>query len=68
MLGALLKTGGDQVQNLVKEIPDSSVENIVGSWPAEFDISRATELGFQQDGDLMKTIQEYLGDYAPKKL
>lgn len=68
MLDALLQIGGEQVRKLVKEVPDTSVEQIVGSWPAEFDISRASELGFQQDGDLVKTIKEYLEDYAPKKL
>lgn len=67
MLDALLQIGGEQVRKLVKEVPDTSVEQIVGSWPAEFDISRATELGFKQDGDLVKTIKEYLEDYAPKK-
>ncbi|KAI7968768.1 hypothetical protein EIK77_005784 [Talaromyces pinophilus] len=68
MLDALLQIGGEQVRKLVKEVPDTSVEQIIGSWPAEFDISRASELGFQQDGDLVKTIKEYLEDYAPKKL
>ena len=68
MLDALIQIGGKQVRQFVKEVPDSSVERIVGSWPAEFDISRAIELGFQPDGDLVKTIKEYLEDYAPKKL
>ncbi|KAF5015984.1 hypothetical protein F66182_12481, partial [Fusarium sp. NRRL 66182] len=68
MLDALLQIGGEEARKLVKEVPDSSVENIVSSWPAEFDISRATQLGFQQDGDLVKTIKEYLEDYAPKKI
>lgn len=68
MLDALLQISGEKVRALVMDAPDSSVEKIVGSWPAEFNISRAIELGFQQDGDLVKTIQEYLEDYAPKKL
>jgi nucleoside-diphosphate-sugar epimerase len=64
MLDALLDVGGQKARNLIKETPDSAVEQIVGSWPAEFDITRAVHLGFQGDGDLKRTLKEYLEDYA----
>ena len=38
---------------------------IVGSWPARFDVSRARELGFRGDGELVETLREYLEDFAP---
>lgn len=64
MLDALQEVGGQKARDLVKEIPDSAVEQIVGSWPAEFDITRAVHLGFQCDGNLKRTLKEYLEDYA----
>jgi nucleoside-diphosphate-sugar epimerase len=64
MLDALLDVGGRNARNLIKESPDRAVEQIVGSWPAEFDIARAIQLGFQGDGDLRRTLKEYLEDYA----
>lgn len=68
MLDTLLHVGGKEARQLVKEIPDPSVEKIVGSWPAEFDIARALDLGFAEDGDLVRTFKEYLEDYSPVKL
>lgn len=67
MLNALLQIGEKQARELVKEVPGSTIEQIVGSWPAEFDITRAIELGFEQDGDIVRTVKEYIEDYFPKK-
>lgn len=67
MLDALEQVGGKDALDLVEEKPDAAVANIVGSWPARFDVSRAIKLGFQGDGSLVRTLQEYLEDFAPSR-
>lgn len=64
MLNALLEVGGEKALNLVEDIPDDGVEKIVASWPAHFDVSRAKQLGFQDDHSLKETIKEYIEDYS----
>lgn len=51
MLEALGKVRGEDALGLVKEEYDESVSKnkIVGSWPSVFDVTRAKELGFQDD-------------------
>ena len=65
MLDALVSIGGKQALDLVENKHDETIERIVGSWPARFDIRRAVELGFQVDGPLERTFQEYLDDFGP---
>jgi nucleoside-diphosphate-sugar epimerase len=65
MLAALEKVGGKKALDLIKDSPDNAVAQIVGSWPARFDVSRARELGFQGDGSLVETLEQYLEDFAP---
>lgn len=64
MLAALRHVGGEKAFALVQAKRDPKVESIVGSWPACFDIARATGLGFQDDGSLENTIREYIEDYG----
>jgi D-erythronate 2-dehydrogenase len=66
MLDALHQVAGDKALSLLDDSPEKAVIDIVESWPAEFDVSRARDLGFQTDGSLVKTIQEYIEDYQPK--
>lgn len=63
MLDALKNVAGEKVASLIEEAPGDNVGRIVGSWPAEFDITRATSLGYQKDGSLVQTIREYIEDY-----
>ncbi|PSR75964.1 hypothetical protein BD289DRAFT_509830 [Coniella lustricola] len=63
MLDALGQVGGPQALGLVKEEYDENVSRIVGSWPAEFDVSLAKRLGFCEDGPLAQTVREYVDDY-----
>jgi nucleoside-diphosphate-sugar epimerase len=65
MLAALEKVGGKKALDLIEDSPDDAVAQIVGSWPARFDVSRARELGFQGDGSLVETLEQYLEDFAP---
>ena len=63
MLQALAEVGGDKAMELVRERPDASVEKIVGSWPAVFDVSRARTLGFYDDVPLSQAVRDYIEDY-----
>lgn len=63
MLSALGEVGGEKALRLVQESYDESVAKIVGSWPARFNISRARELGLNEDVSLVQTVRDYLTDY-----
>ncbi|KAK0516538.1 hypothetical protein JMJ35_001141 [Cladonia borealis] len=67
MLEALKAVGGDEALKRVEEQRDEATEKIVLSWPTRFDVSRAKQLGFADDGPLERTLQEYLEDYGAKK-
>ncbi|KAL5314196.1 hypothetical protein ACEPPN_018621 [Leptodophora sp. 'Broadleaf-Isolate-01'] len=64
MLRALKEVGGESALALVEEKRDVDVERIVGSWPARFDTSKASDFGFLSDGDLKETIRNYIEDYG----
>ncbi|KAL8943245.1 MAG: hypothetical protein Q9211_001063 [Gyalolechia sp. 1 TL-2023] len=49
MLAALNAIGGQEAVDLVEEKRDAATEEIVGSWPAKYNTSRAKELGFADD-------------------
>lgn len=59
ILEAIEHVGGPERRALVEEKRDTSIEKIVGSWPAEFDISLAKSLGFVADKPLRDTIRTY---------
>ncbi|KAK4499711.1 hypothetical protein PRZ48_010229 [Zasmidium cellare] len=63
MLQGLQKVGGRKALDLVQEKYDEKVANIVGSWPALFDTTKAQKLGFHPDVDLEQTFQHYIEDY-----
>lgn len=67
MLRVLETVGGREARELVVEERDENIERIVETWPPRFDIGRARELGFVEDGELERTVREYLGDYGGKK-
>lgn len=56
ILDALRTVGGDEALNLVEEKRDAKVEAIVNSWPARFDIGRATGLGMVSDVSVLETV------------
>ena len=64
ILDALEMVGGERALDLVEEKPDKKVEAIVGSWPAEFDVRRAKELGFKADVELVQTVRNYVVEYG----
>jgi nucleoside-diphosphate-sugar epimerase len=64
ILDGLKAVGGEKALEQVVEKPDLAVQQIVGSWPAIFDIKKALSMGFHPDGDLAQTIREYIEDYG----
>ncbi|KAK6378879.1 hypothetical protein LTS17_006582 [Exophiala oligosperma] len=67
MLDALEKVGGHKALGLIDEVPDESVARIVGSWPSNFNITKAKTLGFHDDGPLEQTIQDYVTDFSSNR-
>lgn len=59
ILDAVERVGGRAARDLVVEERDERVERIVESWPTRFDVSRARELGFEEDVSLAETVQAY---------
>ncbi|KAL2808880.1 hypothetical protein BJX63DRAFT_15075 [Aspergillus granulosus] len=64
ILAGLKEVGGQEALNQVVEKPDLSVQQIVESWPAIFDIEKALAMGFHPDGNLTETIRAYIEDYS----
>ncbi|KAL4915699.1 hypothetical protein BDW62DRAFT_219247 [Aspergillus aurantiobrunneus] len=64
ILDGLEQVGGEEALQRVVERPDPAVQQIVGSWPAIFDIQRALAMGFHPDGGLTETIHAYIEDYG----
>ncbi|KAL8914630.1 MAG: hypothetical protein Q9171_000811 [Xanthocarpia ochracea] len=68
MMEALRAVGGQKALDLVEEKRDTPTEKIVESWPAEYDTSRAKQLGFKEDGTLEQTFRDYIRDYGTNKV
>ncbi|MBU3894554.1 SDR family oxidoreductase [Serratia rubidaea] len=62
MLAALREVAGEQVSNLVRFEPDEAINRIVASWPGNFDVRRALEMGFGADEDFQQAIRAFLRD------
>jgi D-erythronate 2-dehydrogenase len=63
MLAALATVAGDHVAARVSMKRDPAIEEIVASWPARFDSSRAAALGIAQDYDIESVIGQYMDDH-----
>jgi nucleoside-diphosphate-sugar epimerase len=63
MLATLRRVAGDAVADLVTFAPDHAIEAIVGSWPAEFDNTRAAGLGLSADPDFESVVRQYVADH-----
>lgn len=62
MVEALRRVAGDAVADRVTWQREERVENIVGTWPAAWDVSRAKELGFESDASFDDVIRGYMED------
>ncbi|KAI1323321.1 NAD-dependent epimerase/dehydratase [Xylariaceae sp. FL0255] len=56
---ALEAVGGQKAVSLIEEARDPKIEAIVGSWPARFDIEKATSLGLRRDRSLIDTVKAF---------
>ncbi len=66
MIACLEQTAGKEASARITFTPDASVNRIVSSWPARFDVSRALALGFSRDPDFGNLIADYLESGAAK--
>lgn len=64
MLDALEEVGGKVALGLIDEKVDEATNRIVASWPADYDTSRATPLGFEADISLFENVQAYFKRYV----
>ncbi|WP_328430255.1 D-erythronate dehydrogenase [Streptomyces sp. NBC_00443] len=60
ILATLRRVAGDSVADLVTIAPDPAVEAIVGSWPAQFDNTRAAALGLEPDPSFESVVRDYV--------
>ncbi len=62
MAAALERIAGKQVAALIDWTPDAAIANLVTSWPAHIQASRARQLGLLPDADFDAIIGEYLSE------
>ncbi|MBU66734.1 MAG: NAD-dependent epimerase [Cupriavidus sp.] len=62
MVEALRRVAGDAVADRVSWQREPRVENIVGTWPAAWDVTRAKALGFESDASFDDVIRAYAQD------
>jgi nucleoside-diphosphate-sugar epimerase len=64
MISALARSAGPETAANVVFAEDPVVRRIVSSWPSRFDVRRALDLGFTQDGGFDALIREFMADEA----
>ncbi|MEM7017238.1 MAG: D-erythronate dehydrogenase [Pseudomonadota bacterium] len=62
MVDGLRQIAGQNVVDRIEWKPDPFIQNIVGSWPAEFNPKRAKALGFKADDSMQAIIQSFIDD------
>ena len=62
MVDALRTVAGDEAVARIRWERNPVIERIVGSWPAAWDVSRATALGFEGDGSFEAIVRAYVED------
>ena len=60
MIQSLEQLTSSKVTQLISHEPDAFLENIVLTWPPNFDTHRAIELGFVRDKSAKEIIQSYI--------
>jgi nucleoside-diphosphate-sugar epimerase len=66
MIDALREVAGDEAVKRIEWKVDPRVEKIVGSWPGQWDTSRALQLGLSGDRTFADVIRSYLEDEKPR--
>ena len=62
MVAALREVAGEEAAKRIVWQPDARVEKIVGSWPGQWDPSRAERLGLTGDHSFADVIRGYIAD------
>ena len=62
MVEALREVAGEDTAKRIVRQPDARVEKIVGSWPGQWDCSRAERLGLTGDRSFADVIRGYIAD------
>ncbi|AXL49099.1 NAD-dependent epimerase [Paraburkholderia caffeinilytica] len=62
MVAALSEVAGDEAARRILWQPDARVEKIVGSWPGQWDPSRAERFGLTGDRSFADVIRAYIAD------
>jgi nucleoside-diphosphate-sugar epimerase len=62
MIDALRVVGGDAAAERIRFERNPVIERIVGSWPAAWDVSRATRLGLSGDASFEAIVRAYVQD------
>ncbi|MCI0144805.1 SDR family oxidoreductase [Paraburkholderia sediminicola] len=62
MVAALREVAGDETAKRIVWEPDARVEKIVGSWPGQWDTSRAERLGLTGERSFADVIRGYIAD------
>ena len=62
MVAALREVAGEETAKRIVWQPDARVEKIVGSWPGQWDPSRAERLGLTGDHSFADVIRGYIAD------
>ncbi|MEM5383573.1 D-erythronate dehydrogenase [Paraburkholderia phymatum] len=68
MIAALRDVAGDAVAARIEWKADERVEKIVGSWPAQWDTSRAQQLGFAGDASFNDIVRAFVDDELGGKI
>ncbi|MBS0319165.1 MAG: SDR family oxidoreductase [Proteobacteria bacterium] len=62
MVQTLARVAGPEYADYVRWERNPAIERIVCSWPAAWDVSRATELGLAGDADFAAIVRAYIED------
>ncbi|MEM5433861.1 D-erythronate dehydrogenase [Paraburkholderia diazotrophica] len=68
MIAALREVAGDAVAARIEWKADERVGKIVGSWPAQWDTSRARQLGFAGDASFNDIVRAFIDDELGGKI
>lgn len=65
MIAALGKVAGAEAVARIRWEKDDTIQRIVGSWPACWDMTRARALGFGGDADFESIVRAFVADDMP---
>jgi len=68
MIAALREVAGDQVAARIEWHADERIGKIVGSWPAQWDTSRAARLGLRGDASFADIVRAFIDDEPGGKI